>query len=94
MAKAIWNGMVVAESNQTEVVDGNHYFEVDAIQQEFFEPSETTSVCGWKGTASYYNLVVDGQENKDAVWCYRDPKPEAKNLKGRYAFWKGVEVQD
>lgn len=94
MAKAIWNGQVVAESDQTEVVDGNHYFPVEAIEQEFFKPSETTSVCGWKGTASYYNLVVDGQENKDAVWCYRDPKPEAENLKGRYAFWKGVEVQD
>ncbi len=94
MPKAIWNDKVVAESDQTEVVDGNHYFPADSIHADFFKESDTTTVCGWKGTAHYYHLVVDSQENKDAVWCYPDPKPAADNIKGYYAFWKGVEVQD
>jgi len=93
MPKAIWNNGVVAESDRTEVVDGNHYFPADSIHAEYFKDSDTTTVCGWKGTAHYYHLVVDGQENKDAVWCYPDPKPAANNIKGYFAFWRGVEVQ-
>lgn len=94
MPKAIWNGQVVAESDQTEVVEGNHYFPPESIKCEFFKESDTTSVCGWKGTANYYNLVVDGEENKDAAWYYPETKPEANNIKGYLAFWKGVEVKD
>jgi uncharacterized protein (DUF427 family) len=90
--QASWNGQVVAESDDTVVVDGNHYFPAESLKQEFFEPSETTSVCGWKGTASYYTLQVDGQSNVDAAWYYPTPKPEAANIAGRIAFWKGVQV--
>ncbi len=93
MAKAIWNGAVVAESDQTEVVEGNHYFPPGAIRSEYFRASETTSVCGWKGTASYYHLDVDGQTNEDAAWYYASPKPEAERIAGFVAFWKGVSVE-
>ncbi len=93
MAKAVWNGTVIAESNSTEVVEGNHYFPADSIRREFFEPSQTTSVCGWKGKAQYYSVVVDGKTNVDAAWYYPDPKAEAANIAGAVAFWKGVEVQ-
>lgn len=82
MAKAIWQGVVVAESDETEMVEGNHYFPPKAIHQEYFEPSESTSVCGWKGSANYYSLVVDGQKNADAAWYYADPKAAAANIKG------------
>lgn len=92
MATAKWNGVVIAESDQTEVVEGNHYFPADSVKQECLKPSDTTSVCPWKGTANYYHLVCDGQQNDDAAWYYADPKPEAANIKGRVAFWKGVEV--
>ena len=94
MPKAIWNGQVLAESDVTEVVEGNHYFPADAIQSEFFEPSSHTSVCGWKGTANYYHVVVDGERNENAAWYYTEPKPEAKNITGLVAFWKGVGVED
>ena len=90
--KAHWNGVVVAESEDTVVVEGNHYFPMDALDTRYVRPSTTTSVCGWKGTASYYTLVVDGQENADAVWFYPDPKPAAAEIRGRVAFWKGVKV--
>ena len=92
MPKATWNGKVVAESETTEFVDGNHYFPANSIKQEFFETSQHTSVCGWKGTANYYDLVVDGERNANAAWYYSNPKPEAENIAGRIAFWKGVEV--
>lgn len=93
MPKAIWNGTVIAESNQCEVVDGNQYFPPDAIKQEYFQPTDTHTVCGWKGTASYYSVVVDGQVNKDAAWYYPEPKPAADNIKGYIAFWRGVKVE-
>ncbi|MBS1787118.1 MAG: DUF427 domain-containing protein [Acidobacteria bacterium] len=91
--KAIWNGEVIAENNETIVVEGNHYFPPSAIKQEFFQPSETHTVCGWKGTASYYNVVVNGQTNKDAAWFYPETKEAANNIKGYVAFWKGVKVE-
>ncbi|MGH9800367.1 MAG: DUF427 domain-containing protein [Blastocatellia bacterium] len=91
--KAIWNSEVIAESNETVVVEGNHYFPASAIKQEFFQPSETHTVCGWKGTASYYDVAVNGQVNKDAAWFYPDAKEAAKNIEGYVAFWKGVKVE-
>ena len=92
--KAIWNGAVIAESNKTVVVEGNHYFPADSINKEYFAPTETHTVCGWKGIASYYNIVVDGETNKDAAWFYPDTKPDAKNIEGYVAFWKGVQVTE
>ena len=92
MPKAIWNGQVIAESDTTEVVEGNHYFPADSIKADCFEKSDHTSVCGWKGTANYYHVVVDGQQNDNAAWYYADPKPEAQNITNHVAFWKGVEV--
>ena len=94
MPKAVWNGQVVAESDDTKVVEGNHYFPPAAIRREFYRESPTTSVCGWKGTASYYDLVVDGETNEASAWYYADPKPEAAEIAGFIAFWKGVEVVD
>ena len=93
MAKAIWNGTVVAESDATVEVEGNPYFPADSIKCEYFQPSDTTTVCGWKGTASYYTLEVDGEKNVDAAWYYPDPKDAAQNIKGYVAFWKGVTVE-
>lgn len=93
MAKAIWNGVVLAESDQCEVVEGNCYFPPDSIHPQYFQPSNTNTVCGWKGTASYYTIVVDGQTNPDAAWYYPDPKSRAENIKGYIAFWKGVKVE-
>lgn len=93
MPKAIWKGQVLAESNETEVVEGNHYFPPASIQREFFQTSDHTSFCGWKGTASYYDVVVDGETNAQAAWYYADPKDAASNIRGYVAFWKGVEVQ-
>ena len=90
--KAIWNGAVIAESNNTEVVEGNQYFPADSIKREYFKDSATTSVCPWKGTASYYTVEVDGKKNADAAWYYPKPKAEAKNIENYVAFWKGVEV--
>ncbi|AMV26304.1 hypothetical protein VT84_18040 [Gemmata sp. SH-PL17] len=90
--KAMWNGTVLAESDQTVVVEGNHYFPPDAIHKEHFEPSTTHTVCSWKGTASYYTVVAGGQRNPDAAWYYPEPKDAAKNIAGYIAFWKGVTV--
>lgn len=90
--KAIWNGETIAESNDTVEVEGNQYFPADAINTEYFQPSETHTVCGWKGTASYYDVVVNGETNKDAAWYYPETKDDAKNIKGYVAFWKGVEI--
>lgn len=94
MAKAIWNGAVLAESDSTEMVEGNHYFPPDSINNEFFQPSKATSVCGWKGTANYYDVVVDEKVNQQAAWYYAEPKQAVENIKGHVAFWKGVEVTD
>jgi uncharacterized protein (DUF427 family) len=93
MPTATWNGVVVAESDRTEIVEGNHYFPADAIRREYFRESSTTTHCGWKGTANYYTLEVDGRTNLDAAWYYADPLPAAANIKGRVAFWKGVLVE-
>ena len=92
--KAIWNETVLAESDDTILVEGNHYFPAGSIEKQYFQPSETHSVCGWKGTASYYDVVVNGDTNKDAAWYYPDCKPDAKNIEGRVAFWKGVKVTE
>jgi uncharacterized protein (DUF427 family) len=92
--KALWNNTVIAESADTVVVEGNHYFPPDSITSEFFKPSATTSVCPWKGTASYYTLDVDGKQNPDAAWYYPDTKPDANEIKGHIAFWKGVQVSE
>ena len=92
--KAIWNDTVIAESDDTVVVEGNHYFPADAIKSEYFSDSATTSVCPWKGTASYYTLTVDGNVNADAAWYYPDTKPDANHIRGRVAFWKGVQVSE
>lgn len=90
--KATWKGAVLAESNETVVVDGNHYFPAEAVNKAYFQPSQTHTVCGWKGTASYYDVVVDGETNRDAAWYYPETKPDAKNIEGYIAFWKGVDV--
>jgi len=92
--KAIWNNTVLAESNDTVVIEGNHYFPPEALKMEFFKESELHSVCPWKGTASYYNIEVNGETNKDAAWYYPEVSELAKGLKGRIAFWKGVEVTE
>jgi uncharacterized protein (DUF427 family) len=90
--KAVWNGAVLAESNSTEVVEGNQYFPPDAVDKQYFTPSDTHSVCPWKGTASYYTVEVNGKRNPDAAWYYPQAKDAAKNIEGYVAFWKGVEV--
>jgi uncharacterized protein (DUF427 family) len=90
--KAIWNGAVLAESERTEVVEGNHYFPPEAVKRQYFAPSETHTICPWKGTASYYTVQVDGKSNPDAAWFYPQTKDAAKNIENYVAFWKGVEV--
>lgn len=90
--KATWNGTVIAQSDDTVVVDGNHYFPASSIEAEYFIASTTTSVCPWKGTASYYSVQVDGQTNADAAWYYPAPKDAAKEIQDRVAFWKGIQV--
>jgi len=92
MIEARWNGALIASSDDTVVVEGNHYFPAEAIDAALLRPSDTTSVCPWKGTARYHTLSVDGAENRDAAWYYPDPKPEAESIRGRIAFWKGVKV--
>jgi uncharacterized protein (DUF427 family) len=93
MPKALWNGAVLAESDRCEVVEGNQYFPPDAIKRSYFRESATHTVCSWKGTASYYDVVVNGQTNKDAAWYYPDPKDAAQKIKGYVAFWHGVEIE-
>lgn len=92
MIRAIWNGAVIAESPQTVIVEGNHYFPANALRMEFFRPSQSRTQCYWKGEAEYYSVVVDGAMNKDAAWFYRSPKPAARKIAGMVAFWKGVRV--
>lgn len=94
MPRAVWNGKVIAESEQTELVEGNHYFPPESIRCEYFQPSTTQTQCGWKGTAHYYTLCVDGQYNVDAAWFYPEPKSRAEQIRGYIAFWKGVSVED
>ncbi len=93
MKKAIWNGEVLATSDKTIVVEGNHYFPESSLVKKYFTPSPTHTTCGWKGVASYYNLEVNGQQNKDAAWFYPEPKEAAKNIAGYIAFWKGVVTE-
>lgn len=93
MPKAIWNGTTIAESDDTVVVEGNHYFPADTVNRELLRESDTHTTCGWKGVASYYSIDVDGQVNRDAAWYYPDPKPEASEVANRIAFWKGVTIE-
>lgn len=93
MPRAIWNGVVLADSPTTEVVEGNHYFPPDSIQRQYFRPSSTHTDCGWKGRASYYVVEVNGKVNPDAAWYYPSPLPAAQNIAGYVAFWKGVKVE-
>ncbi|MEQ9305752.1 MAG: DUF427 domain-containing protein [Marinoscillum sp.] len=92
--KAYWNNQLIAESNETIVVEGNHYFPPGAIKEEYLSESATHTTCPWKGKASYYSLTVDGKENKDAAWYYPEASELAKNIEGYVSFWKGVEVKD
>ena len=93
MTRATWNGATLAESDKCIPLEGNQYFPADTIKREYFKASSHTSVCPWKGTAHYYDVVVNGQTNANAAWYYPDPKPAAEEIKGRVAFWKGVEVR-
>lgn len=90
--KATWNGAVLAESDDIVVVEGNPYFPADSLKKEYFQPSDHRSTCPWKGEASYYDVVVAGSVHAEAAWTYPDPKPAADEIRGRVAFWKGVEV--
>jgi uncharacterized protein (DUF427 family) len=92
--KAIWNGKVIAESNNTIHIEGNQYFPIDSVNEEFLNGSEKSTSCHWKGTASYYNLNVEGKTNKDAAWHYPTPSKLAENIKGHVAFWRGVEISN
>ena len=93
MPRATWNGTIIAESDRCVIVEGNHYFPPDAVKRELLRETVTHTVCSWKGTASYYDVVVDGKTLKDAAWYYPDTKPEANSVKGYVAFWKGVKVE-
>jgi len=93
MPKAMWNGAVLAESDRCEVVEGNQYFPPDAVNRTYFKESGTHTVCSWKGTASYYDVIVNGETNKDAAWYYPQPKDAAQQIKGYIAFWHGVEIE-
>ena len=92
--KAMWKNAVLAESHQTVVVEGNHYFPPEAVNRQYLRPSDTHTTCPWKGLASYYHINVEGEINEDAAWYYPDPKDAAKNIKNYIAFWKGVEVKE
>ena len=92
MPKAVWEGVVLAESEDCVVVEGNQYFPPDAICREYFKPNETTTVCPWKGTARYFDIEVNGKRNLNAAWCYPEPSAAAREIKDRVAFWRGVKV--
>lgn len=94
MAKAIWNGAVIAESDRTVYLEGNHYFPREAIRWDYLQESESHTTCFWKGVASYYDLIVDGQTNRDAAWTYPDPSPRADVIRDHIAFWRGVRVEE
>ena len=91
--RAVWNDKILAESDETVVVENNHYFPPESINREYFKPSNTQTICPWKGKASYYTLVVGGKENHDAAWYYPSPNEAAKNIKDHVAFWKGVNIE-
>jgi uncharacterized protein (DUF427 family) len=93
MTKALWNGVVVAESDVTEILDENHYFPPDSIHRQYFRDSEHHTVCGWKGTASYYDVVVEENANANAAWYYPAPKDAVAKVRDYVAFWKGVQIQ-
>jgi len=93
MAKAIWNGVVLAESARTEMVEGNQYFPPDSINRDYFKESSHHTICPWKGKASYYTIEVDGKKNENAAWYYPLPRPAARNIKDYVAFWRGVQVE-
>ena len=95
MPKATWNGAVIAEASEdaVELVEGNVYFPAESVRRDYLQPSDTHTVCGWKGTASYYHVAVNGELNRDAAWYYPEPKDAARNITGRIAFWKGVQVE-
>ena len=93
MPKAIWNGAVLAESDQCQAVEGNQYFPPDSVNQQYFKSSQTHTTCPWKGVAGYYTIEVNGQVNKDAAWYYPTAKDAAKNIEGYIAFWKGVQIE-
>ena len=94
MARATWKGAVLAESDQTVVVEGNHYFPPESIDRRYFKPSEHETTCPWKGQAHYYHVEVEGERNENAAWFYVEPKSAAASIKGRLAFWKGVTVEE
>lgn len=94
MPKAVWKNTVLAESDRTEVVEGNHYFPPDSVHREYFRDSDKQTECGWKGAASYYDVIVDGEVNEAAAWYYPTPKEAAANIAGYVAFWRGVQVQE
>lgn len=91
--RAVWNGAVIAESDDTVVVEGNHYFPTASVDGALLRPSDTRTVCPWKGTASYWTIEVGGRTNPDAAWYYADPKPQAEQIRDRVAFWRGVVVE-
>lgn len=93
MAKATWGGKIIAESNETVVVEGNEYFPPEAVTAQYLKSSSHTSICPWKGTAHYFHIEVNGMKNENAAWYYPEPKPAAAEIKGRIAFWKGVRVE-
>lgn len=93
MVRAVWNGVVLAESDDTVVVEGNHYFPVESLNEELFKPSDSHTRCYWKGVASYYDVEVGGKVNTDAAWYYPEPSEAAAQIKGRVAFWRGVRVE-
>ena len=90
--RAVWKGIILADSDDTLEVEGNHYFPVADVRMEYLQPSETHTTCPWKGQASYYSVVVDGETNPDAAWYYPEPKQAAQQIRGRIAFWRGVEI--
>ena len=92
--KAMWNDVIIAESDETVVVEGNHYFPIESVNRQLLKESDTTTVCSWKGTANYYSIEVNGELNKDAAWFYLTPKNAAKEIKEHVAFWRGVKVID
>jgi len=93
VVKAVWNGTVIAESDRTEIVEGNHYFPLADVRPEYLVTSAHQTTCPWKGTAGYYTLAVNGEQNRDAAWFYAAPKEAAKNIAGKVAFWKGVKIE-
>ena len=94
MKQAVWNGVVLAESDQTIIVEGNHYFPIESVKREYLQDSPTHTVCPWKGTASYYDIQVNGKVNRDGAWYYPEPSKLASRIRGYVAFWRGVEVKD